>query len=194
MAVHKRWPSCLKAQAKPATRSATLVDIWIWIHPFLDAFTQGLLCSLMNSHHLGPGFGPLWFYRSWSSYRRCRWGLNIPTSGRSAPHETPSPNTAIHYAWVSLDPHDRYEATKTCAEWVLYHQLHLQAVTTSLRPLRVTRAAPGNPTELPKDRSLLYGCALLPAIRFLLWRFSSLDGRRVYKSLEGLDENVPNYG
>jgi hypothetical protein len=27
--------------------------------------------------------------------------------------------------------------------------------------LRVTPAAPGSPTELPRDRSLLYGCALL---------------------------------
>jgi hypothetical protein len=60
-----------------------------------------------------------------------------------------------------LRPHGRYEATKTCAEWGLYHQLRLQAVTTSLRPLQVTRASPVNPAEVPKDRSLLYGCALL---------------------------------
>jgi hypothetical protein len=83
-------------------------------------------------------------------------------------HIRASPYTAIHYAWVLLDPHDRYKATKTCTEWALYHQLCLQAVTTSLRPLRVTRAAPGNPTELPKDRSLLYGCALL-LFDFLRW-------------------------
>jgi hypothetical protein len=62
---------------------------------------------------------------------------------------------AIHYAWVYLAPKDRYEATKTCAEWALYHQLRLHAITTSLGPLRVTRPAPGNPTVLPKDRSLL---------------------------------------
>jgi hypothetical protein len=163
MAIHKRWPLCLEAQAKPATDSVTLVDIWIWIHPFLDVVTQGiLLCSLMNAHQLGPGFGPLWFYRPWSPHRRRRWGFGIPTSGRSTRHEMPSPYAAIHYTWVFLDPHDRYKATKVCEEWALYHQLRLQqAVTTSLRQLRVTREAPGNPTKLWKDRALLYGCALL---------------------------------
>jgi hypothetical protein len=29
MAVHKRWRSCFEAQAKPATSSATIEDIWI---------------------------------------------------------------------------------------------------------------------------------------------------------------------
>ncbi len=115
----------------------------------------------MNVHQLGPEFGPLWFYRPWSPHRRRRWGFGTPTSGRSTCHEAPPPYTVIHYAWVYLDPNDRYEATHTCAEWALYHQLRLHAVTTSLRPLRVTRAAPGNRTKLPKDRSLLYGCALL---------------------------------
>ncbi len=115
----------------------------------------------MNAAQLGPAYGPLWFYRPWSPHRRRRWGFGIPTTGRSACHETPSPYTAIHFAWVFLAPQDRYEATQTCAEWYLYHQLRLTAVTTSLTPLRVTRAAPGSPTDLPRDRSLLYGCALL---------------------------------
>ncbi len=54
MAVHKRWPTCFEAQAKPDTCSTTLVDIWIWIQPFLDAHTQGILCTLLNAHQLGP--------------------------------------------------------------------------------------------------------------------------------------------
>ena len=54
MAVHKRWPACFEAQATPDTYGTTLVDIWIWIHSFLDADTQGLLTTLMNVHQLGP--------------------------------------------------------------------------------------------------------------------------------------------
>jgi hypothetical protein len=119
MAVHKRWLACFEAQAKPDTYGTTLVDIWIWIQPFLDAHTQGILCTLLNAHQLGPDFGPLWFYSPWSSHWRRCWGFGIPTSGRSTCHETPSPYTAIHYAWVYLDPKDHYKATKTCMEWAL---------------------------------------------------------------------------
>jgi hypothetical protein len=159
--LHTRWPSALESQAKPADRLTTLLDVWIWVDPYLTSATQSTLRGLNRSFHLGPRFGPLWFYRPWSPHRRRRWGFGIPSKACSATHEEPSPYTALHYAWVFLEPQDRLTATKTCTAWSQYHHLRYKAVTTSLLPLRLKRAPPGNPSQLPQDRSLLYACALL---------------------------------
>ena len=148
-------------QAKSSRGTTPFYDIWVWVDPFLTPHDQTTMTSLNRSFHLGPTFGPLWFYRPWSPHRRRRWGFGLPSSSRSATHEDPSPYTALHFAWTFLDPQDRFLATKTCAEWYQYHQLRYKAVTTSLKPLRLLRASPGNPSRLPADRSVLYACALL---------------------------------
>jgi hypothetical protein len=161
LSVHTRWPRSLEAQAKFTTNLITLSDVWIWIDPFLTQVDKTSMSTLNRSYHLGPTFGPLWFYRPWSPHRRRRWGFGLPSIGRSATHEEPSPYTALHFAWVFLEPLDRLNATKTCAVWYQYHKLRYKAVTMSLKPLRRLRAPPGNPSRLPRDRSLLYACALL---------------------------------
>jgi hypothetical protein len=137
MSVHTCWPSSLEAQAKSSRGNTTFYDIWVWVDPFLTLHEQTTMTSLNRLFHLGPTFGPLWFYRPWSPHQRRRWGFGLPSSGRSATHKEPSPYTALHFAWTFLDPQDQFLATKTCAEWYQYHQLHYKAVTTSLKPLRL---------------------------------------------------------
>jgi hypothetical protein len=159
--MHQRWPAGNEHQAKPDASVATLYDILIWVQPFLDPLSLSQLAATDSAHRLGSTFSNLWLYQPWAPFRRRRWGFGIPSSNRSATHDQPTYHSIIHFVWTFLLPRERKHSTIAFPAWQQYHQLRLQAVTTSLAPLRLQRPPPGSPTKLPELRSTLYACALL---------------------------------
>jgi hypothetical protein len=89
------------------------------------------------------------------------WGFGIPSLLCSATHDHATYHTILHFIWTFLDPSDRKAATKVSPAWSSYHRLQVVAATIYLAPLQVHRAPPGQPTQLPKQHSILYACALL---------------------------------
>jgi hypothetical protein len=161
LALARRWPSSADNQALPHSQSPTLQDIWIWLDPFLDAKTRTALSRASSAFSYGPDFSSLWLYRPWAPNRKRLWGFGRPSIDRVAAHESPSHHVIIHFIWTFLEPADRLQAIQACPYWHLYHRYRVRAAVTSLSPLRLQRAPPGNPHKLPIPRSLLYAVGLL---------------------------------
>jgi hypothetical protein len=87
--------------------------------------------------------------------------VGIPTSTRSATHDTATYQVMIHFAWTFLDPSACAAATQACLAWFLFHHLCHRAALTSVASLHNPRSPPSSPTKLPLSQSLQYACALL---------------------------------
>ena len=157
----KRWPISLEAQAFPDDMIPTLIDILVWVTPYLEKTQQARLHEVATAYRYGPGFGPLWFYRPWSPHRRRRWGFGIPSTDRTVVNDIPPPHLPIHFIWQYLDPEDRYKMTRMTAPSFLYQRLRTRAVTVPIRTLLHTRPDLPPPKRLPMDRAILYASALL---------------------------------
>ena len=54
-----RWPASLEAQALPLTETPELIDILIWLTPYLEVDDTIRLKCISTQYRRGPGFGPL---------------------------------------------------------------------------------------------------------------------------------------
>ena len=156
-----RWPLSLESQALPHMARPTLIDVLIWLRPYLEKEAKHNICCVAHAYRYGPEFGPLWLYRPWSPNRRRRWGFGIPSSERTVVNDVPPPHLAIHYIWTFLLPHARKSMTNMCSQWFLYNRLRILATHLPIAHLRVSRPPPSKPKRLPMDRALLYASALL---------------------------------
>jgi hypothetical protein len=134
--VASRWPTSWESQAVPSHRIPAIEDVWIWLHPFLDAADRQNLRNVATAYRLGPEWSNLWLYRPWAPNRRRTWGFGRTSPGRYAGHDSPSQHVILHFTWTYLAPADRRKATLVCPYWHLYHWLRRQAAVTSLAPLQ----------------------------------------------------------
>jgi hypothetical protein len=157
----RRWPFSLDSQAHPGTHSPVLMDVLIWIYPFLTCSDRNRIACVGHTYKRGPSFGPLWFTRPWSPNRRRRWGFGVPAKNRTVVNDTPSPYLSLHFSWVFLTPDERYNMAIAAKPWFLYHRLRVKAVSAPIAQLLKKRPPPGKITTLSMDRAVLYACALL---------------------------------
>jgi hypothetical protein len=111
----RRWPISLEAQGFPTTKKPVLIDILIWVSPYLEPTENAKLHEVSTDYRYGPTFGPLWFYRPWSPHRRQRWGFRIPNRNRTVVNDTPPPHLPLHFIWQFLTTSERYKMTKLAA-------------------------------------------------------------------------------
>jgi hypothetical protein len=156
-----QWPVSPEAQGFPDAGTPTLLDILIWVQPYLKVSESQNLNSVATAYRFGPEFGPLWFYRPWSPYRRRRWGFGIPNKARTVCNDKPPPHLFLHFIWTYLTPSDRHTMSRTCPQRFLYHRLRVLAVKLPIANLLRVRPPPGKPSKLPLDRALLYASSLL---------------------------------
>jgi hypothetical protein len=156
-----RWPLSPEMQAFPTKGTPQLSDVLIWVTPFLTILEQTRLKPVAKDYRYGPEFGPLWFYRPWSPYRRRRWGFGIPNKARTVENDKPPPHLCIHFIWTYLTPSERLTMAHTCSQWFLYSSLRKLAVRLPIATLLNKRPSPRKPTTLPMDRALMYASSLL---------------------------------
>ena len=157
----KKWPTSLEAQAFPTDQKPLLLDVLIWVIPYLEVVDTTRLKYTMKSLRRGSGFGPLWFTRPWSPNRRRRWGFGIPSTNRTVVNDKPQVHLMLHFVWIYLTPEERYTMSQTSAPWYLYQKLRQKAILAPISQLLAVRPAPMKPKTLSMNRALLYACALL---------------------------------
>jgi hypothetical protein len=111
-----RWPSSLDAQVFPAHRCPGLLDVLLWVLPYLTSTDTRATRCLTHASQFGPEYGPLWFVRPWSPNRRRRWGFGALHRDRTIVNDEPPKHLILHFVWQYLTPADRYAAAHTCSQ------------------------------------------------------------------------------
>jgi hypothetical protein len=102
-------PSSLEAQA--LSTQSVLLDIWIWLQPFLDHDSCAALLATTSHFHLGVEYSHLWLYRPWPPLRHQCWGFGTPCKPCTATHNDATYHNIICFVWTYLAPSDRQSAT-----------------------------------------------------------------------------------
>jgi hypothetical protein len=158
-----RWPTAPDHQAVSSTSPCTLHDIFVLITPFLADSDVKLSTLWSTAYRYGTIGTSLAFTRPWSPYRRRRWGFGIPSSTRSATHDSPSSIGMLHFVWPFLQPADRWSCYQVCQPWRSYIKLRRAACRSSIASLRRQRMPPSSPSpkKLCLLRANIYAHALL---------------------------------
>ena len=157
-----RWPIAPDFQARSGANPVVLLDVYVWITPFLDQHSQGAAQCTSSQYRYGSIGAPLWYTRPWMPYRRRRWGFGIPSANRSTHHDSPSRTGILPYIWTYLDPSSRWACSRVCSPWNSYIHLRIASCRLSIASLRIIRPPPSQhpALRLSRRRAYLYACAL----------------------------------
>ena len=152
-----RWPVSLESQAP----QPSFLQVLPWVQLFLTAKEKCQLSVLSTEFCHGWQFGPLGFFRPWSTNRRRRWGFGIPSSTRRIIPDAPPKYLMIHFVWQFLTPTDRVACSCASVLWSCHATLRAKAILTSVSVLRQARPPPRKPEDSCKKRCLMCASALL---------------------------------